>query len=425
MYLLYSILLGAGAVVSAPYWLIKALRERKYVQNFRQRLGWGIDGGRRLPDRPLWIHAVSVGEVLAAKPLISAIRSARPDVPVVVSTVTLTGQALARNELIGHEAVIYFPFDWSFSVRRCLDAVRPRAVILLETELWPNFLRNCHLRSIPVFLVNGRVSDRSYRRYRRVPGLTRSMLAHLTAIGVQTADDRRKLADLGAGEGQVRLTGNLKYDYSPPALDPGCEWMEKIGAALQLGPETPLIVVGSSMKGEEGLFLNAYLQVRESVPGVKMVIAPRHPERFDEVAELLAATVTRFARRTQLRPGLSCDVLLLDTIGELRSVYSLGSVAVIGGSFQPFGGHNLLEPAALGKPIVIGPEMSNFHEMARLFVREQAVRQTSAAQLTAALADLLENPRARAALGARAIQTVRRNQGATGSTLAFVLPHLD
>jgi 3-deoxy-D-manno-octulosonic-acid transferase len=201
--------------------------------------------------------------------------------------------------------------------------------------------------------------------------------------------------------------------------------MEKIGAALQLGPETPLIVVKSSMKGEEGLFLNAYLQVRESVPGVKMVIAPRHPERFDEVAELLAATVTRFARRTQLRPGLSCDVLLLDTIGELRSVYSLGSVAVIGGSFQPFGGHNLLEPAALGKPIVIGPEMSNFHEMARLFVREQAVRQTSAAQLTAALADLLENPRARAALGARAIQTVRRNQGATGSTLAFVLPHLD
>ena len=425
MYLIYSILLGLGATLTSPYWLLKGIRERKYLANFRQRLGLSLPGIRRNP-RPLWIHAVSVGEVLAAKPLIRSLASQHPNVPLVVSTVTVTGQALARREFGGAASVIYFPFDWDFSIRRFLTQIGPRAVVLLETELWPNFLKNCSETAIPVFLVNGRISDHSIRRYRRVRWLASRMIRALDRIGAQTDEDKRRLIELGAAEERVTVTGNLKYDLAAPPIDPGDELLRLVRAALELEQTSPLIVVGSSMKGEERLFLDAFKVARQRVPGTRLILAPRHPERFDEVAGLLGSCEFTYCRRSRLASDVRerCDVLLLDTIGELRRVYSLATVAVIGGSFLPCGGHNPLEPASLGKAVVFGPEMGNFREMARRFLDEKAARQCPADALASVMVELLENEQARTLLGQRALVTFRKNQGATERTLRILQPHL-
>jgi len=425
MYTLYSFLLTAAATLGAPYWVLKGIREKKYLHSFRQRLGWRIPA---VPPgaRPVWVHAVSVGEVLAARPVVAAIQQVRPEVPVVLSTVTLTGQALARKEFPTAAAVFYFPFDWHFCVARFLSSINPRAVLLVEKELWPNFLDACSRRGVPVFLVNGRISEQSFNRYRRIRSFTARMLRQLRVIAAQTDEDRKRFLQLGAGEDQVRVTGNVKFDFQCPSLEEKSDVLEKIRSSLAVSADTPVVVVGSTMKGEEPLFIEAFRQVGESIPDAKLILAPRHPERFNEVAQLLKRSSISFLRRTGL-----CDnsdgharVLLLDSIGELRAVYSLATVAVVGGSFLPHGGHNLLEPAAFGKAIVFGPEMSNFTEMARLFVREQAARQTNAELLPRALLELLRNPKARNLLGRRALSTLRQNQGATQSTVDCILAAL-
>jgi len=425
MYLVYSILLGLGAALTSPYWLIKGIRERKYLANFRQRLGLSLPEIRQGPN-PLLIHAVSVGEVLAAKPLIRNLASQHPAVPLVVSTVTVTGQALAKKEFGGTASVVYFPFDWDFSIRRFLARICPRAVVLLETELWPNFLKNCSRASIPVFLFNGRISDKSIGRYRRVRWLTSRMIRTLDRIGAQTDEDKRRLIQLGAAEETVTVTGNLKYDLAAPPIDTGDDLLRTIRAALGLAPLSPVVVVGSTMKGEEMIFLGVFREVRRRVPGTTLILAPRHPERFDEVAGLLNSCEFAFCRRSQIGSDdrKSCDVLLLDTIGELRRVYSLATVAVIGGSFLPYGGHNPLEPASLGKPIIFGPEMGNFRDIARLFIDGNAARQCPAEALAGVLVELLEDEQTRALLGQRALSEFRRNQGATESTLRILQPHL-
>lgn len=425
MYFIYSTLLTLGAIVTLPYWILKGLRERKYLPSFRQRLGFGVPWLAQ-SVRPVWIHAVSVGEVAAAKPLLEALRHIQPDIPRVVSTVTLTGQAQARKELAGSAELIFFPFDWISSVRRVLDLIQPRVVVLLETEIWPNFLRACTQRGIPVMIANGRISDRSFGRYRRIRRWLAPILKQLAMIGVQTHEDRKRFLELGAPQERVRITGNLKFDFPAPAPQDHPELLSMIRSAMGLNESSPIIVIGSSMKGEETLFLDAFEEVRRVLPDARMILAPRHPERFDEVAGIISAIPLLFARRSQIeRPPAEVSpvsVLLLDTIGELRVVYSLATVAVIGGSFLPFGGHNLLEPAALGKAIVFGPDMSNFKELARLFLREQAARQAQPEDLARALLELLQNSRARAFLGQRAFSAFRQNQGATENTLNFLLP---
>jgi 3-deoxy-D-manno-octulosonic-acid transferase len=332
---------------------------------------------------------------------------------------------LARQEFPSLPCIFYFPFDWQFCVDRFLDRIQPRAVVLMETELWPNFLRRCTQGGIPVYLANGRLSEKSFSRYCRVRSFVRSMVQRVEVIGVQTHEDKRRFLQIGAKEEQVRVTGNMKFDFSVPALEDKRDMLEKIRSCLRVEKETPVIVAGSSMKGEEALFLAAFRQVRETIADVRLILAPRHPERFSEVAQLLRESSLPFRRRTEL-DGCAGDtrpaILLLDTIGELRAVYSLASVALVGGSFLPFGGHNLLEPAALGKAIVFGPDMANFKEMARLFLHEQAARQTTAASLAKALTDLLGNPKSRNILGHRALSTLRQNQGATSNTLSFLLP---
>jgi len=426
MHYLYSALLTLAAILGSPYWIYKAVKERKYLKNIRQRLGLVLPEERQFA-KPLWIHAVSVGEVLAAKPLFAALRASRPDMSIVVSTVTLTGQALARKELAQAEEIFFFPFDWDFCVRRFLDRLHPCAIVLMETELWPNFLRLCSESEIPVFLANGRISDHSIKRYRRIKTLTGFMLEKLKVLGVQTPKDKRRFIELGAKESQIRITGNLKFDFAAPNIARASELLGSIRACFGLDTGNQAIVIGSSMRGEEALFLDVFRRVRESAPEARLILAPRHPERFEETADLIAKTGMPFHRRSELgsfNDAAGTEILLLDTIGELRAVYSLAAVAVIGGSFLSYGGHNLLEPAALGKAIVFGPEMSNFKEMAALFLREQAARQCALEDLPAALCELLKNPRARNMLGQRAASTFRQNQGATEATVAFLLPHI-
>ncbi len=425
MYALYSALLFLGALLSSPYWLLKAFKEKKYISNFRQRLGM------RLPilppgQDPLWIHAVSVGEVLAAKPLFQLLRARRPDLPVVVSTVTLTGQALAVRELPQAHAVFFFPFDFTFSVKRFLARVRPRAVLLMETELWPNFIRICARQHIPVLVANGRISDRSWTRYRRIRAFTSLILRQVHGIAVQTAVDAQRFRELGARSATTVVAGNLKYDYPPPRAERECEVLALIRGSLNLGEQSKTIVVGSSMKGEEAIFLDAFATVRRRHPEARLVLAPRHPERFDEVAALLAASHCPYGRRSGLaqNPGAGAEILLLDTIGELREVYRLAAVAVIGGSFLPFGGHNLLEPAILGKAIVFGSDMSNFKEMADMFLRRNAALRCTPRTLAERIAELLEDDLARLALGERAREVVLDNQGAAERTFGLIRPYL-
>jgi 3-deoxy-D-manno-octulosonic-acid transferase len=425
MYGIYSLFLTVAALLSAPYWLIRGIRQRKYLGTVSQRISMQLPSGP-FAEKPLWFHAVSVGEVLAAKVLFTALCLERPGLPVVVSTVTLTGQALARKEIPAALSHFYFPFDWMFCVRRFLRRINPCGVVIFDTEMWPNFLRACETRGIPTIIANARISDNSYPRYLRVRFLTRSMLKKIRAIGAQTREDRERFLRLGGREDQVQVTGNLKYDFEPPDLDSKKDLLQLIRCRLALTPETPIVVVGSSMKGEEAIFLEAYLRVLSSLPRTRLIIAPRHPERFEEVAELLRRSGADFLRRSNLRDskGGEAKILLLDSVGELRSVYSLADVAVIGGSFLPFGGHNPLEPAAFGKAIVFGPEMGNFKEVARLFLRDQAALQCSRAELALAVIRLLSDIDVRRSLGERALRTLKENQGAVHNTLRIVLREL-
>jgi len=426
MHILYSILLFLAAIVTGPYWLVKGLREKKYFAAVPERLGL------RIPElaasgRPIWIHAVSVGEVLAAKPLVMALAAARPQLPIVISTVTTTGRELAQKEFACAAAIVYFPFDWGFCIARFLRQLRPRMVILMETELWPNFMHRCCRASIPLLLANGRISDRSFRHYRLFRALARSMLIKLSAVLVQTSEDRDRFIFLGAPSDRVFVTGNLKFDYPPPSLAGDGEWLGLIRSRMGLNQDTPVVVIGSTMRGEETLFLEAFRQVLRTLPDARLILAPRHPERFNEVADLIQQSGMSYFRRSKLpdQNPKEVQVLLLDTIGELRRVYSLAWVAIVGGSFLPFGGHNILEPAALGKAILFGPDMSNFKEMAGLFLKSRAARQTSLAALSRDLNELFLDSHLRDRLGERAFFTFRQNQGATEATLKHLASHLE
>lgn len=425
MYGLYSLVLALGAVATGPYWIMQGLRGKKYNCSLLLRLGW------RMPEwhdarRPIWIHAVSVGEVLAAKALFAELLRPQPSLPIIVSTVTAAGQGLARKELGKAAAHFYFPFDWNFAVARFLDRFKPRAVVLMETELWPNFIRACSTRRIPVFLANGRISDRSRRRYALVRPLIADVLGRLEMLGVQTDEDARRFAALGAAPSRIRVTGNLKFDFAP-SHDPGAgELLGRIGACMGLSQGTLPVVVGSSMKGEESLFLRAFQALQAKLPQTRLILAPRHPERFEEAAGLIAATGLPWARRSRLgdAAGSQVRILLLDSIGELRSVYALAEVAVIGGSFLPFGGHNLLEPAALGKAVVFGPHMNNFREAAQMFLNARAARQCSPEDLASVLAELMDNPELRRQLGRRAERILQCNRGAASATAQFLMPYV-
>ncbi|MGA7511784.1 MAG: 3-deoxy-D-manno-octulosonic acid transferase [Candidatus Sulfotelmatobacter sp.] len=412
---LYSVVLAVAMLVSLPYWLFQMARHGKYSKGLAERLG-------RLPSRlqlpreqqpVIWVHAVSVGEVLAVAGLVEELRQRFPQRRIFISTTTDSGQALARKRF-GDANVFYFPMDFAFAIRPYLRALRPRMVVIAETEFWPNFLRLAHASGARVAVVNARISDRSFPSYRRFRGLLRRLLANVDLFLAQTPEDAARLRDIGAEPERVRVTGNLKFDVpapAPPAI------VESVRGSIAATGAGPVLVCGSTVEGEESLLLKAFENLLVQHPRAVMILAPRHPERFAAVAALLEQMSIRFLRRSLWNgEPLTSGVLLLDTIGELAALYALADIAFVGGSLVPRGGHNIIEPAQHGVATVVGNHTENFRDIVSLFESRDAVRIVGPAELPLVLLELLADDEERRALGKLAAETMQSQIGATART---------
>ncbi len=423
MYFLYSILVLAFFVAVSPWFLYQAIRYRKYIGSLSQRMGYlpvsfNMDG-----EQSIWIHAVSVGEVLSARPLARDLRTRYPRHRIFLSTTTMTGQAIARRSVQDADGVFYFPFDLGLFVRRTLDVVRPRLFIMMETEIWPNLLRECRRRGIKTAIVNGRLSKRSYPRYRLARAFMRTVLDDVDSFCVQSEESARRFIDLGANPGRVTVTGSLKFDSLDLAPTVHSRARERVLRYFRLPAARSVIVAGSTMKGEEAAVLTAFRRVRSGVPSTLLILAPRHVERAADVELLCRQEGFKTARRSELPIDAEprVDVVVLDTIGELATIYQLATVAFVGGSLVDTGGHNILEPAVFGKPIVFGPHMSNFAEIAQTFLSNIAgVQIRGDRELADVLVALMADPIRRARLGAAARALVEANRGAKDKSIAVL-----
>jgi 3-deoxy-D-manno-octulosonic-acid transferase len=424
MYLAYSVLSLLVFVLVSPYFLYQAVRYKKHVESLRQRLGFlpialNVDG-----ESSIWIHAVSVGETLTTKALIADLRAQYPRLRLFLSTTTITGQQVAKKNLQQVDGVFYFPFDWSVTVRRTLDIVRPRMFVMMETEIWPNLLRECRARGVRTVVINGRISSRSYPRYRLVRPLFRRVLAHIDRFCMQSDESARRIIDLGADPKHVSVTGSLKFD-SLQASVPVSHGRprELVLRYFRLAPSRVVVVAGSTMKAEDAAVLRAFARIRSISPGALLVIAPRQRDRFVDVERQALDEGFTVSRRSNLPIDSEprTDVVVLDTFGELAQVYQLATVVFVGGSLADFGGHNILEPAIFGKPIVFGPHMHNFREIAEAFLASGAALQVqNDRELEDALRNLVTDPARRAGLGAAAKALVEANRGAKDKTMAVL-----
>ncbi|NVN89324.1 MAG: 3-deoxy-D-manno-octulosonic acid transferase [Desulfuromonadales bacterium] len=427
-YLIYNIL---WLVLFVPVLLFNLYRSIK--------LGWPLALAERFgriprPDlaklgkRPvIWLHAVSVGEAIAARPLLRALRSRYPDHAFVVSSTTETGKTMAAG-FSEPDLCIYFPFDFLPAVRRVLADVRPRLIIIMETEIWPNFTREAARRSIPLLLANGRISDRSFKRYLRFRWFFSHALQLFSTLCMQSETVRGRIIAIGAHPERVVVAGNLKYDI------PFHRISEAEKAALRrrfnIPDELIVITAGSTHPGEEELILYAYRDLLVQYDHLLLILAPRHPQRKPEITALLERTGMRFRCRTELEtpgagPFRSGEVLLLDTVGELMTQYALADLALVGGSLMPIGGHNLLEPASVGVPSIFGPHMSNFREIAALVLTYDAGLQFATTQhLAGTLQSLIDDPDQRRRLGQNGLRMMRENGGATERHLEFIARYL-
>ena len=451
MYFIYSFLMGIAALLLIPYWLVQGLRNGKYLSNLGERLGFSFPALAKLPTNStgaIWIHAVSVGEALSGIALARRLKDAYPHRPLVISTTTQTGQALARERMPFADAVIYFPLDWAFCVRRALDAVRPSVVLVLETEIWPNFLRETGQRKLPVLFVSGRISDRSFARYQRYLGVFgfflrpffKSALSNPSAFLMQSEKDAERVRALGAPADRVFVSGNLKYDLELPAPTPLSNWL---ASEIKRSGRSPIIVAGSVVATEEPHALIAFGTLQGEYPKALLVLAPRKPECFDSSAEFIDESHRKFIRRSQLPiPGPSqsqtlqssdsstipndVTVLLIDSIGELASLYALADGAFVGGSLVSSGGHNILEPAAFGKIPVFGPSMENFSEIAARFVSAGAAIQVESPEdVGVAWIELFRDPERMKKMGETARHLVADSRGATDRAIAEIARRLD
>ena len=412
---LYSAALAAAMLVSLPYWLFQMLRHGKYRKGFAERLG-RVPPRLRLPsqqERSIWVHAVSVGEVLAVAGLIDELEYRLPNSKIFVSTTTDTGQALARKRF-GDHRVFYFPMDFAFAIRPYLLALQPECVVVAETEFWPNFLRLVHENGARIAVVNARISDRSWPRYKRFSALIQKVLANVDLFIAQTEEDASRLRDIGANEKRIRVGGNLKFDIAPPVPPAIVESIRHSIAATSAGP---VLVAGSTVDGEEPLLVKAFQNLLVQYPHAVMILAPRHPERFPAIAALIEKMSVQYQCRSAWHgEPLAGSVLLLDTIGELAALYALADIAFVGGSLVPHGGHNIIEPAQYGVAIVVGNHTENFRDIVSLFQNRNAIRIVGPAEFPLVLLELLANDSERKALGWRAAETIQSQKGATDRT---------
>jgi len=417
MFLIYSAILAVALLLSSPFWLVQMIRLGKYRAGLRERLGFVPRRVQRNSSGPVvWIHAVSVGEVLAIGTLVQELRANIPASRVVVSTTTHTGQKLAR-ERFGEENVFYFPLDLPFCIAPYLRKLRPSLVVLAETEFWPNFIRMTSESGARLAVVNARISDRSYPRYKRFRGLLARVLRYVDLFLAQSEVDAQRLCEIGAPSERVRVSGNLKFDVAPPKE---VALVEELRAEIAASDAGPVIVAGSTVEDEEEMVLTAFRAVLQGHPRAVLLLAPRHKERFEDVAQMLSESELPWRQRTLFETGehaLGGAILLLDSIGELASIYALGDVAFVGGSLVACGGHNILEPAHYGVPILIGPHTENFRDIVELFAQANArivVLPETLGEITLAL---LAREEERKALGERGRQVLATQRGATARTI--------
>jgi 3-deoxy-D-manno-octulosonic-acid transferase len=414
--LFYNFALLTGLVASAPWWLWRMATTHKYREGLGERLGKVPAWLRsQAAERPvIWLHAVSVGEVLAVSRLIAELDKALPRLQILISTTTRTGQKLAR-ERFGANRVFYCPLDLPWAVKAYLDAIKPRMLVLAETEFWPNLLGGCFRRQILVAVVNARVSDRSWPRYRALRWFWRPQLSRLNRVLAQSETDAERLKAIGCLPERLSVAGNLKFDIR------AAQEAEATRLLKALGPGLRYIVAGSTLEGEEAVLLDVWPQLQEADAGLAMVLAPRHPERFAAVAALLRNSGSKWIERSlwknrqseQIEPVHGGQIVLLDTIGELASVYSLAVVAFVGGSLFPTGGHNPLEPAQFGVPIVLGPHYANFRAITEDLIAHEAIRITPKEELALSLINLLSDRANATAMGERAKRAFDAQAGAT------------
>ena len=402
-------------IVSLPYWLYQMVRHGKYRQGFRERLGRIPRHAASAGNQPaIWVHAVSVGEVLAVSGLVERMRQSWPKHRILISTTTDTGQELARKRF-GRENVFYFPMDFVFAMRPYLRAIKPELIVLAETEFWPNFLREAHASGAKIAVVNARISDRSRPRYLRFRWALRRMLAHVDLFLAQTHQDAERLQAIGAEESRIEVVGNLKFDIQLPATPIIVEQLRSALAAEKAGP---VLVCGSTVEGEEPTLLRAFENIRVAQPRAVMILAPRHPERFDAVATLVRQMDLSLLRRTRWQgEPLTGAIFLVDSIGELSALYALADLAFVGGSLVPRGGHNIIEPAQQGVAIVTGNHTENFRDIVSLFQSREAVRIATIAELPLVWMHLLAHDEERLGLGRQAKETIYSQKGATTRSL--------
>jgi 3-deoxy-D-manno-octulosonic-acid transferase len=420
MYFVYSVLVLAFFVVVSPWFLYQAIRYKKYVASLGQRMGYLPVSFNMDAEHSIWIHAVSVGEVVTARPLVRDLKTRYPRLRLFLSTTTLAGQQLARRSVQDVDAVFYFPFDLNVFVRRTLNLVRPRLFIMMETEIWPNLLRECRRRGIKTAVVNGRLSQRSYPRYRMVRGFMKRVLADIDRFCVQSEESARRFIELGANPSSVSVTGSLKFDSLDLASSVQSRARDRVLRHLRVPANRAVLVAGSTMKGEEGAVLRAFRRLRSASPNALLILAPRHPERFFDVARMSREEGLKTLLRTELPIDAEPrgDVVVVDTIGELATIYQIATIVFVGGSLVATGGHNILEPAVFGKPIVFGPHMENFAEIAAAFVTNGAgIQVHGERELDDTLRSLMTDPVRRARLGAAARALVEANRGAKDKTL--------
>lgn len=409
----YNLALLLGLAVSAPWWIWRLLTSEKYQEGMRERLGWKRPWKGRSGRPTIWVHAVSVGEVLAVSRLVKTLDEALPEYVVAISTTTRTGQAIAR-ERFGSSRVFYSPLDLPWAVAAHLSDLKPQMLVLAESEFWPNLLEGCYRRGIPVVVVNARVSDRSWPRYRRLRGLWRPFLSRLSAVLAQSEVDAERLRALGCSH--VSVAGNLKFDVRASRESAATTLLEEHRGELRL------VVAGSTLEGEEELLLEVWPVMLQADPRLAMVMAPRHPERFAAVAALLERSGLPWRRRSAMgtAPLVAGEVVLLDSMGELATVYSMAAMAFVGGSLVPAGGHNPLEPAQFGVPVVMGDHYRNFQAMVDSMVKENAIAVVHPGELAAVMAKLLTDRAEAAAIGERGRRVYEKHGGATARTVEAI-----
>jgi 3-deoxy-D-manno-octulosonic-acid transferase len=423
MRFLYSWVIRCAVPLALAAILWRGLRDRQYWRGLAQRLGFGA----ALPAPSIWLHAVSLGEMSAAAPLLRALRLRFPEIPLVVTTATPAGRARAAALIEGSADIRFLPYDTPGSVRRFLKRIRPRAAIIMETELWPNLLRECERDGVPVLLASARLSAKSVTQYRRFGSLFAGVFSKNLFVAAQSAEDAERFRSIGAAAERTVVVGNVKFDVGVDAA------IAQAGRALReaLSGTRPVWIAGSTHADEEEQLLDAHALLLASIPNAVLLLVPRHKDRFAAVAELLARRGVKFARRSGMASGAEArfpsdaPVLLVDTVGELATLYASADVAFVGGSLVPTGGHNLLEPAALGLPVLTGPSYFNGKEIARLLLaRGAALEVKSAADLAAVLQRLLAEPATSKQIGSIGKEIIAANRGSVGKLLALIEPWL-